>query len=133
MDNIFQYIINLIIFVPVTIALIIISIRLSRANLGSMGSYKYINILERTNLNKDTDVFILKIGDEGCVLLSSPSNVEKIKELSKDEINNIEELRKEPKAKLVNLSNKLNLHSLNLKEINLNKLKSKENRYGKLR
>ncbi len=98
-----------------------------------MGSYKYINILERTNLNKDTDVFILKIGDEGCVLLSSPSNVEKIKELSKDEINNIEELRKEPKAKLVNLSNKLNLHSLNLKEINLNKLKSKENRYGKLR
>lgn len=98
-----------------------------------MGSYKYINILERTNLNKDTDVFILKIGDEGCVLLSSPSNVEKIKKLSKDEINNIEELRKEPKAKLVNLSNKLNLHSLNLKEINLNKLKSKENRYGKLR
>lgn len=109
MDNVLQYIINLIVFVPITIILIVVSIRLSKTNIGNIGLNKYTKVLERTTLSKDTDVFVLKIGDEGCVIVSSSSSIEKIKELSKEEISNIEGLKEESKVKLKSFNEKMNL------------------------
>lgn len=127
-----QYLVNLSIFVPFIIILIVVSIRFSKASLEGIGIYKYTQIIERTNLNKETDVFVLKIGDEGCVIISSPSKLEKIKDLNKEEMKEIEEKRKEiKKIKLVKLNKddtklkKLNLNKLNLKNFNL-----KENKDG---
>lgn len=149
MNNVLQYIINLIVFVPVIIVLIVASIKLSKANFSNIGNNKYTKVLERTNLSKDTDVFVLKIGDEGCVLVSSPSKVEKIKELSKEDIENIEDLKQESKVDISNLNvsklslskvrfkksstNNLNTDNLNLNEFKLNKLNLKGKRYGRLR
>lgn len=119
-----QYLVNLSIFVPFIIILIVVSVRFSKASLEGIGIYKYTQIIERTNLNKDTDVFVLKIGDEGCVLVSSPSKLEKIKDLNKEEIKVIEEKRKEiKKIKLVNLNKEDN----KLKKLDFNKLKLKKN------
>lgn len=109
MDNVLQYIINLVVFVPITIILIVVSIRLSKTNIGNIGLNKYTKVLERTTLSKDTDVFVLKIGDEGCVIVSSSSSIEKIKELSKEEISNIEGLKEESKVKLKSFNEKMNL------------------------
>lgn len=115
MDNMLQYLINLSIFVPIIIVLIVVSIKISKANLENIGIYKYTQVIERTNLNKDTDVFVLKIGDEGCVIISSPSSIEKIRDLSEEEINNLENKKEEiKKAKALKLN--LNLRKLNLKE-----------------
>lgn len=144
MDNVLQYIINLIVFVPIIIVLIVASIKLSKANFSNIGNNKYTKVLERTNLSKDTDVFVLKIGDEGCVLVSSPSKVEKIKELSKEEIENIQDLKQESKVDITNLNlsksrlkksntNTINTDNLNLNEFKLNKLNLKGKRYGRLR
>lgn len=149
MDNVLQYIINLIVFVPIIIVLIVASIKLSKANFSNIGNNRYTKVLERTNLSKDTDVFVLKIGDEGCVLVSSPSKVEKIKELSKEEIENIQDLKQESKVDIstlnlskLNLSksrlkksntNTVNTDNLNLNEFKLNKLNLKGKRYGRLR
>lgn len=109
MDNVLQYIINLVVLVPITIILIVVSIRLSKTNIGNIGLNKYTKVLERTTLSKDTDVFVLKIGDEGCVIVSSSSSIEKIKELSKEEISNIEGLKEESKVKLKTFNEKMNL------------------------
>lgn len=109
MDNVLQYIINLVVFVPITIILIVVSIRLSKTNIGNIGLNKYTKVLERTTLSKDTDVFVLKIGDEGCVIVSSSSSIEKIKELSKEEISNIEGSKEESKVKLKTFNEKMNL------------------------
>ena len=76
-----HYIINLIIFIPITIILIIASIKLTKFNSDNINKHKYVKVLERTNLNKDTSIFVLEMGDEGCVLASSPSKTEKIKRL----------------------------------------------------
>lgn len=114
MDNMLQYLINLSIFVPFIIILIVVSIRFSKSNLEGMGIYKYTKLIERTNLNKDTDVYVLKIGDEGCVILSSPSKMEKIKDLSRAEMLEIEDKKQEIK--------KIRLGKLNRDEIKLNKL-----------
>lgn len=109
MDNVLQYIINLVVFVPITIILIVVSIRLSKTNIGNIGLNKYTKVLERTTLSKDTDVFVLKIGDEGCVIVSSSSSIEKIKELSKEEVSNIEGVKEESKVKLKTFNEKMNL------------------------
>ena len=90
MDNILKYIINLIVFVPFTIALIIITIRFSKINFSGVGINKYVKVLERTNLNKDTEIYVLKVGDEGCVIISSPTKTETIKELTKKQVSEIE-------------------------------------------
>lgn len=135
MDDILQYLINLSIFVPIIIILIVVSIRLSKSNLERIGIYKYVNVIERTSLNKDTDVFVLKIGDEGCVIMSSPSSIEKIKDLNIEEINNLEHKKEEIKkvnAFKFNID-KNNIKKLNLKKLNLNKLNLKEKKNGDTR
>ena len=88
-----HYIINLIIFIPITIILIIASIKLTKFNSDNINKHKYVKVLERTNLNKDTSIFVLEMGDEGCVLASSPSKTEKIKVLSKEEIAQIYDMK----------------------------------------
>ena len=102
-----HYIINLIIFVPITIILIVVSIKLSKLNSDNINKHKYIKVLERTNLNKETSVFVLEMGDEGCVLASSPSKIEKIKGLSKEEIIEIHEMKES--------------HGIDLSQVDINK------------
>lgn len=128
-----QYLINLSIFIPFIIILIVISIKISKPNFEGMGIYKYTQIIERTTLNKDTNVFVLKIGDEGCVLVSSSSQVEKIKDISKQEMQEIEYNKKEiKKIKLVKLNKskskvkKLDLSELEFKKLELKKLELKK-------
>lgn len=115
MKDTMQYVINLIVFVPITIALIIITIKLSNINIGRFSENKYVKVLEKSNLNKDTDIFILKIGDEGCVLVSSPSNTYKVKELTKEEIKAIEIKNEEIKESYKNV--KIKLKDFKFKEI----------------
>lgn len=95
MKYMLQYIINLIVFIPITIILIVASIKLSKLNSDHIDKYKYVKVLERVSLNKDNSVFVLKIGDEGCVIASSPSKIETIKQLSKDEVIEIENMKPE--------------------------------------
>lgn len=122
-NDMLQYLVNLAIFIPFVVIVIVVSIRFSKGNLEGIGIYKYTKIIERTSLNKDTDLFVLKIGDEGCVIISSPSKLEKIKDLDSEEIKNIEEKREQVKnIKLDKM--KLNLNNLNLRNI---KLKEKKN------
>lgn len=119
MDNILKYIINLIVFVPFTIALIIITIRFSKINFSGVGINKYVKVLERTNLSKDTEIYVLKVGDEGCVIVSSSTKTDIIKELTKNQIEEIEKKQEDVK-------NKFN-KTLNLEIIKSLKLKEKKN------
>ena len=134
MDNMLQYLINLSIFIPFIIILVVMSIKLSKPNFEGMGIYKYTQVVERTNLNKDTNVFVLKIGEEGCVLVSSPSQVEKIKDISKQEMQEIEDNKKQiKKIKLVKLNKvKKNLKKLDFKKVYLSELELKKLELKKL-
>ncbi|MGL6105054.1 hypothetical protein [Romboutsia sp.] len=136
-NDMLQYLVNLAVFIPFVMILIVVSIRFSRGNLEGIGIYKYTKVIERTNLNKDTDVFVLKIGDEGCVIISSPSKIEKIKDLSLEEMKNIEEKRQQIKhKKIINLNKRdinlknIDLKKLDIKKLDLKKLKLKEKKDG---
>lgn len=124
MDNILKYIINLIVFVPFIIALIIITIRLSKSSINGLAKNKYIKVLERTNLNKDTEVYVIKVGDEGCVVISSSTKTDKIKELTSHQIEEIERKQEEVK---INNRNNIDLKLKDIKKFRLKEIKNERN------
>jgi flagellar protein FliO/FliZ len=85
------YIIKVVAFIPIIIILIAISLKLSQKTLMQGQANRHMKVLEVINLNKNNSLVVVKIGDEGCVLTSSSSNVNKIKDLTKEDILQIEE------------------------------------------
>lgn len=94
MNNTFlEFIINLIVLVPVVVLLIFISLRLSKKSLSKIGSGSYVKVLEKINLSKDICLYIIKFGNTGCIIVASNNNTQVIKELNEDEINEIIEMK----------------------------------------
>lgn len=122
-----QYIISLIIFIPITIILIVASIKLSKLNSDNINKHKYVKILERTNLSKDTSIFVLEMGDEGCVVASSPSKIEKLKELNKEDIAKIYEMKE---SYGIDLS-EIDIDKFKLFNLSFNNKKSRNNMFSK--
>ena len=120
-DNLIEYIINLSIFIPIVLIIIVTSIKLSKVNIEATKNNNYISILEKTSINKDSSILVLKTGHEGCVIVSSTSHTEKIKELSKDEILLIENSK---------ISRRINLNKININELT-SKFYIRKNRHGK--
>ena len=123
----FQYIINLIIFIPITIILIVASIKLSKINSDKINKHKYVKVLERTNLSKDTSIFVLEMGDEGCVVVSSPSKIEKLKELNAEDIAEIYEMKESHGISLENID----VDKFKVLNFNLNNKINKNNMFSK--
>lgn len=84
------YVFRILIFIPIVIFLIVISLKMSQKTLGGSYNNKYIRMIEVLNISKNNSIIVLKIGESGCVISSTPSGVEKIKDLSEEEILNIE-------------------------------------------
>ena len=94
MNNTFlEFIINLIVLVPVVVLLIFISLRLSKKSLIKIGSGSYVKVLEKINLSKDICLYVIKSGNTGCIIVTSNNNKQLIKKLNEDEINEIIEMK----------------------------------------
>lgn len=96
MDKTFlEFIINLIILVPVVLLLIIISLRLSKKSLDKLTLGSYAQVIERFSLSKDINLYVIKMGKTGCVIVSSNNNTQVIKELNENEIEEIIKMKSE--------------------------------------
>ena len=94
MNNTFlEFIINLIVLVPVVVLLIFISLRLSKKSLIKIGSGSYVKVLEKINLSNDICLYVIKSGNTGCIIVTSNNNTQVIKKLNEDEINEIIEMK----------------------------------------
>ena len=94
MNNTFlEFIINLIVLVPVVVLLIFISLRLSKKSLIKIGSGSYVKVLEKIKLSKDICLYVIKSGNTGCIIVTSNNNTQVIKKLNEDEINEIIEMK----------------------------------------
>ena len=94
MNNTFlEFIINLIVLVPVVVLLIFISLRLSKKSLSKIGSGSYVKVLEKINLSKDICLYVIKSGNTGCIIVTSNNNTQVINKLNDDEINEIIEMK----------------------------------------
>ncbi|MCU9808015.1 hypothetical protein LEQ06_07435 [Paraclostridium sp. AKS46] len=109
-----RYLVNLSAFIILMIGVIAIAYKMNGINLQNVGIYKYAKILEKVGINKDTYLVVLKTGEDGCVLLVSNNNIERIKDLTPEDIKNIEDKRQNNN---VLKGDKLKFKKLNLKKI----------------
>lgn len=106
-----EYLINIIVLVPVVLILIVISLKLSKSSVDKLNSGSYVNIIEKINISKDTSIYVIKMGSTGCVAVVSPGNTEIIKELNEEELEEIVDNKKK-KYKAISIG-KLSLWNKN--------------------
>ncbi|MGL5331059.1 MAG: hypothetical protein ACRDD7_17485 [Peptostreptococcaceae bacterium] len=87
--SLITYLINVLLLTPVVLLLVVIFIKMSKVNIEKFTSNKYIQVLERINVSKDSSIYLLKTGNTGCVVMSSYNHIEKIKDLNEEEIKHI--------------------------------------------
>lgn len=118
--EIFMMIIKLIISLLVILGLIFILFKLSNKKINDMNENKYINVIDRCQIDKDSYILIVKIGKKGYVMSSSAGKIEKLEELSEEEIISIQnEKLKKIKEANIKYENTIN----NLKKL-ISKVKS---------
>ncbi|NLK94057.1 MAG: FliO/MopB family protein [Clostridiales bacterium] len=110
-------IIKLIFGLVVIFGLMMIVIKFSNNSLKSINNKKYINIIDRMQISKETYIVVVKIGKKGMVLLTSSRHTEKLQELTQEEIEEIQEMKRESYENMTHAFDKL-----------INKIKSKEDK-----
>lgn len=90
-----------------------------------------MKVIERVQVTKDNSILIVKIGEKGYIMTSTAGHMEKLSELSKEEIDNIEEDKKKASQEMAEYYTNLILKSKkNFSKITKN-IKSKEEKHEK--
>lgn len=125
-----QYILNLVLVVPIVIILFFIAIKLGKTSLSKVGIHNHISILEKVNLSKDSSMFVLKMGEkEGCVGILTPSGFQIIQNLDSDGIKEIEDKKNQflNQEKTLDLKSKIfNKKNNNIEENYIDLLKKED-------
>lgn len=96
MDFEFFYMIFKLVFALIfVIGLLFIVAKTSFGKINSINDKKYIKVLERVQISKDTYICIVKIGKKAHVITVSSGGMEKIQELSPEEVFEVEKAKKE--------------------------------------
>lgn len=97
-----KLIIQLVFALILIFSLMYLLTKLTENKLNNINQNKYITVIERTNISKDTSIVLLKIGEKGYVIFSNNNNVEKIQEVPKEEMISIIESKKRQKEIISN-------------------------------
>lgn len=124
-------IVQLILALGVTLGLIFLSFKLANSKFNVINNNKYIKVIERVQVTKDNSILIVKIGEKGYIMTSTTGHMEKLSELSREEIDNIEEDKKKASQEMAEYYTNLVLKSKkNFSKITKN-IKSKEEKHEK--
>lgn len=111
---------KLVLFTGALLLLLVAILKLTEGKLKGLSKGKYVKIIEKTALSKNSSIYLLKLGEEGAVILTNDKGAETIKELSKEEIEKIE-LEKE--MSLLEINTKYNAGLEKLKDLGVLALK----------
>ena len=98
----FILILKLILTLAIVFGLMILTLRYSKKGINKINAQKYVKIIYRVQIAKDIYVVILKIGDEGQVVLMSSANSEVLKKLTSEELKEIEDGKNEAYENMTN-------------------------------
>ena len=123
--------VKLILALGVTLGLMFLSFKLMGTKLSAINNNRYVKVIDRVQVTKENFILIVKIGKKGYVMTSTAGHMEKLSELSEEEINIIEEDKKKAAAEISESYNELILKlRKNFSEIVKN-IKSKEEKHEK--
>lgn len=121
MDLAFLFL-KLIFALAVVLGLMYLTFKLSGDKLSKINN-KYIKVLERSQISREASIAVVKVGDKGYILSISNNKIEKLDELSKEEILVIEEDKTREREKI---NEQYNTALLGLKS-KINSFKKKNN------
>lgn len=85
---------ELLIFLPFILILIyLLGKAVNKTNISPPG--RYIKILERLSISKESSILVIKIGDKAYIMANNSGKTEILKELEQEEILKIEQMKKE--------------------------------------
>ncbi|WP_294155099.1 flagellar biosynthetic protein FliO [uncultured Clostridium sp.] len=127
----FTMFMKLIIALGITLGIMFFSYKVLGTKVESINNNKYIKVIERTQISKDNAILVVKAGKKGYVLMSSGNNVEKLSELSEEEIDEIEENKRKSNQEIIDGYNKfISVSKNNVSKI-LKNIRSKEEKHEK--
>lgn len=124
-------IVQLILALGVTLGLMFLSFKLMGTKLNAMNSNKYVKVIERVQVTKENAILIVKIGKKGYIMTSTAGHMEKLSELSEEEINSVEEDKKKAAEEITENYNKLISKSKKSFYKVVKNIKSKEEKHEK--
>lgn len=117
----FVMIIKLIFGLIIILGVCFIALNYSNKGISKISNKRYVRVIDRMQISKDTYIVILKVGNKGMVLLTNMGHTEKLQELTLEEIETIESSKMESYE---NMTNKFNKIISNI----ISKIKSKEDK-----
>ena len=130
MDFIFM-ILRLIGALIIIFGLMIIVLKYSKKGIDSATRRNYTKIIDKTQISKDSFIVVLRVGNEGMVLLTSTGHTQKLKDLSEEEINKAEADKQESFKEMTKAYDKFIDISKAKVRAAIGKIKSKEEKHEK--
>ncbi|NRT73664.1 flagellar biosynthetic protein FliO [Clostridium beijerinckii] len=81
---------QLILALGLTLGLMFLTFKLMNTKFNINNDNRYIKVIDRVQITKETSMLVVKIGKKGYVMTSSSGHMEKLLELSEEEIEKIE-------------------------------------------
>lgn len=118
--------VQLIVALGITLGLMFLSFKVLGTRVNKINDNKYIKVIERVQVTKESNIFVVKVGKKGYVMTSTKGNMEKLSELSEEEIIEIEEEKKKLAQDMNETYNKFILKSRQYLSGVVKKIRSKE-------
>lgn len=118
--------VQLIVALGITLGLMFLSFKVLGTRVNKINDNKYIKVIERVQVTKESNIFVVKVGKKGYVMTSTTGNMEKLSELSEEEIIEIEEEKKKLAQDMNETYNKFILKSRQYLSGVVKKIRSKE-------
>jgi|GEM_PF-981284 len=124
-------IVQLLLALGVTLGLMFLCFRMMAPKLNTINNNKYIKVIERVQVTKENAILIVKIGQKGYVMTSSAGHMEKLSELSKEEIGIIEQNKKQAAEEMAKYYGDLLVKSKKIFSKIVKNIRSKEEKHEK--
>ncbi|AYE35803.1 flagellar formation protein [Clostridium septicum] len=92
--------VRLILSLVIVLGVMYLTFKVSGDRINRINRKNYIKVLERSQVSKDNFIVILKVGSKGYVMSSSNGKMEKLQDLSEEEILSIENKKLEEQNQL---------------------------------
>ena len=99
--DIFIAIVEMIVVLILILILITITLKLGGKKYNDMQKGRYIKVIEKVPVTKDNAITLVKLGEKGYILTSSNGKLEKLKELTEEEMLKIENDKKQANEEII--------------------------------
>lgn len=125
----FTLLFKMIVALVITLGLMFLTFKVMGTKVNNINDGKYVKIIERVQVGKESSILVIKVGKKGYVLTNTSEHMEKLSELTEDEVTDIEENNRK---KVQDMSESYSRFVLKSKEgifKILNNIKSKEDKH----